>query len=105
MRQAIVRTVCSSNNNSSKTSDPNYHQKMISLSNSKSKMQTKLDKQLVNVFNNCKNDNTSIMCKIMWKGVYDTLNDINEVNKQTHLHQLYEDDLLNDDELLKDDML
>jgi len=76
------------------TNSQNHHHNINKLYHKKAVLHKKLDKQLVPTFKHCKKDFDSPICTILWNDVLETLTEINDVNKQTNLHKLYEDDIL-----------
>ena len=76
------------------TNSQKHHHHINKLYHKKAVFHKQLDKQLVSVFKHCEKDFSSPICTILWNDVLETLADINDVNKETNLHQLYNDDIL-----------
>ena len=70
----------------------NHEKQMLKtnkLSDEKANLYRKLDKQIYTVFSKCENNKESFYCKIKWKQVYNSLNELNEINKESNLHSLF----------------
>lgn len=70
----------------------NHEKQMLKtnkLSDKKAKLYRKLDKQIYTVFSKCENNIESVYCKMKWKQVYNSLNELNEINKELNLHSLF----------------
>lgn len=87
--------------NNSNIDKLNKQQKHLSkLNYKKIGIYTKLDKQIQKAMSKCKNDMDSLHCQIIWKDVYDSLNDIDKVNNEINLYKLYIVESLIDEEYL-----
>ena len=77
------------NDNLIKSKNNKQQQHLCKLNNKKSGIYTKLDKQIHKAMSKCKNDMDSLHCQIIWKGVYDSLNEIDNINNEINLYKLY----------------
>ena len=62
---------------------------LCKLNDKKSGIYTKLDKQVHKAMSKCKNDMDSLHCQIIWKNVYDSLNEIDKINNEINMYKLY----------------
>lgn len=64
------------------------------LSNMKAKEYRKLDKQIIKLFDD---RYETIKTELLFEDIFDTLYNINEINKNTNLHSVYKDFETNED--------
>ena len=67
----------------------------------------RLDKQLHQTLSECGNDTTEFHCKILWKNLYDSLVELNEINEvyrsmRREYDDLYDEEFSLDDEFFRD---
>ena len=90
LRKALQICNNSKFNNNSVQDKINKQQKhLCKLNDKKIGIYTKLDKQIHKAMSKCKNDMDSLYCQIVWKNVYDSLNDIDTINNEIRMYKLY----------------
>lgn len=79
---------CTSKQSQAQTDMSKNNRSVNKLSNMKAKEYRKLDKQIIKLFND---KYETIKTELLFEDIFDTLYNINEINKKTNLHLVYKD--------------
>ncbi len=88
------------NNNLIKDKINTQQKHLCKLNDKKSCIYTKLDKQVHKAMSKCKNDMDSLHCQIIWKNVYNSLNEIDNINNEINRYKLHIVESLIDNEYI-----
>lgn len=79
---------CTSKQSQAQTDMSKNNRIVNKLSNMKAKEYRKLDKQIIKLFDD---RYETIKTELLFEDIFDTLYNINEINKNTNLHSVYKD--------------
>lgn len=79
---------CTSKQSQAQTDMSKNNRIVNKLSNMKAKEYRKLDKQIIKLFDD---RYETIKTELLFEDIFDTLYNINEINKNTNLHSIYKD--------------